>query len=164
MKTLTKTWVPALLAALCVHGSAMAQRYALSPDGTEVSDAVQDLVWRRCPEGRSLVAGQCTAGSTLTFTHEAALLHAATVADSTGLPWRLPNAKELAAIADLSVSKPAIDALAFPNTPLLAFWTSTPQIMHGGTGSALTVDFYQGYLATAARQSLKPVRLVRDKP
>jgi hypothetical protein len=145
-------------------GSTLAPRYTVSPDGTEVSDSLQNLVWRRCPEGRILENGQCTGGSTLLYSHEAALLRAASEANSTGLPWRLPNAKELAAIAELSTSKPATDSFAFPNTPQLKHWTSTPEVFSGGTSAARVVDFFQGYMQSLTRQSAIPIRLVRDGP
>ena len=153
-----------LLALMTLHGEAQAQRFVVSPDGTEVSDGLQGLVWRRCPEGRSLQAFRCTGGATLLLGHEAALLLAASQADATGLPWRLPTAKELAAVADLGTDRPAIDDAAFPDTPWVAFWSATPQVAHGGSSSALVVDFFQGYLTTRSRPSANALRLVRDAP
>jgi hypothetical protein len=49
-----------------------------------------------------------------------------------GLPgngWRLPSLKELVTIVDFgqAIPGPVIDRTAFPNTPSLTFWTSSPK-------------------------------------
>ena len=56
--------------------------------------------------------------------------------------WRLPSMKELQTIVDEKKTNPAIDPIAFPNTPADWFWTSSG---FGGSGSqAWVVDFSSG--------------------
>jgi len=47
--------------------------------------------------------------------------------------WRLPSAIELLSIVDYGQANPAIDQTVFPNTPALAFWTSTTTASAAGS-------------------------------
>ncbi|MFI3196356.1 MAG: DUF1566 domain-containing protein [Methylococcaceae bacterium] len=134
-----------------------ADRYTVSANGEEVKDNETQLIWRRCPAG---MGGSGCTGSASTFTHQAALQHAAGQAASTGVAWRLPNVKELASLADLGRRNPAIDTAFFPNTPSNVFWSSSPNV--GYTYNAWYVNFYYGYVNDyGVRNSAFPVRLVR---
>ena len=144
-----------LLAAGCVWADAP---FTVSADGTEVTDGRTGLVWRRCAEGMAATGGTCT-GTASTFTHELALARARDQATSTGVAWRLPNVKELASIADRSKSNPAIDTVAFPATPVSAFWSSSPYV--GYAYGAWVVDFGYGVVYDYLRGYPLPVRLVR---
>lgn len=69
-----------------------------------------------------------------------------------GLPlagggWRLPTKAELMGIVDHSRTYPAIDVVAFPNTPSEQFWTSSlDQTPAGSTGRyAWYVNFGSGW-------------------
>ena len=137
-------------------GAAYAQPYTISTDGSEVTDQATGLIWRRCAEG--LVGSTCT-GTALTFTHEAALQRAVTVSSLTATAWRLPNVKELASIADKSLSSPAIDAAAFPATPANYFWSSSPYV--GNATVAWVVYFSNGVVDSNFRSVSYYVRLVR---
>lgn len=125
--------------------------FLISTDGAEVADLSTGLIWRRCSEGQTWSGSACT-GTASTFTHEQALVRAQT---QTG--WRLPSVKELSSIADRSLSGPAINASAFPGTPSLKYWASTPS----GTGNAWIVDFTDGLVNNAVRTDAYSVRLVR---
>ena len=148
-----------LLAALLLlaHGTgvALAQaRFTFSADGSEVTDGLTSLIWRRCSEGQSFSSGTCV-GEVTQLTHEAALVHARV---QTG--WRLPNIKELASIADRTRVSPAIDIAAFPATPAVWYWSSSMNVSQGGAG-VWRVGFPAGTVGTQPRDVSSAVRLVR---
>lgn len=132
------------LSFICVLGIfPIAASAQLTVSGTEVTDSKTGLIWRRCPEGMSLSGSTCT-GTPTPFTHEAALQFAAT---QTG--WRLPNIKELSSIVDKNVRiadknliYPAIDSTAFPATPAILFWSSSPFV--SSPDRAWVIDFSSG--------------------
>jgi hypothetical protein len=121
-------------AALSVGFAAYAkERFIPSIDGTEVTDTMTGLVWRRCAEGMAWnnVDQTCT-GAATEFDWGRALDHAKANREA---GWRIPNIKELVSIADRLRAHPAIDVLAFPNTPTDRFFlSSTP------------VSFYIGFV------------------
>jgi hypothetical protein len=45
--------------------------------------------------------------------------------------WRLPTRIELVSIVDYTVWDPAINAAAFPGTPIAYFWTASPYVPIG---------------------------------
>ena len=104
--------------------AALAMPYNDNSDGT-VTDTATGLIWMRCSMGQSWGNGTCT-GSAATYTKD----------DAWGLShifaghndWRLATNEELLGITDTSRSSPAIDVIAFPNTPSYRFWTSTPYL------------------------------------
>jgi hypothetical protein len=61
--------------------------------------------------------------------------------------WRLPSRIELVSIIDPSVSEPSIDVAAFPGTPSVYNWSSTP--LTRWPSSAWTVNFAIGYADTS---------------
>lgn len=148
-----------LLAALLLltveMGGSLAQaRFAYSQDGSEVTDGLTGLTWRRCSEGQSFSGGTCV-GAVATFSHEAALAHARTQAG-----WRLPNVRELASIVDRSRLNPAIDMAAFPGTPNNYYvWSSSPY--PDIAGNAWHVNFGYGFVGMDRRGIDLAVRLVR---
>ena len=82
-------------------------------------------------------------------------------AASSGQPWRLPILKELSSIAavrEAEEGKAAIDAIAFPATPLALFWTSSSI----GPGYFMFVGFTDGSAGEGARNFPGAIRLVRD--
>lgn len=160
-----------LWASVLLHtgGVAAQNRFVVNPDGTEVSDSLTGLTWRRCSEGQSYGSGTCS-GSASLFTLEAALAHANTqilwLDKKTKTVWRLPNVKELSSIVDASRVGPAIDPEAFPATPSnpwgfsIPYWSSSPYV---GTADyfAWYVDFSQGLVLYNNRSGSNYVRLVR---
>jgi hypothetical protein len=46
--------------------------------------------------------------------------------------WRLPTVVELVSIVDFTRADPAVDADAFPNTPVMPFWTSQTDTANSG--------------------------------
>lgn len=62
---------------------------------------------------------------------------------SLGAGWRLPSVEEMETIVDDTTFNPAIDASAFPNTPVASYWTLSPLADH--SSSASYVDFRYGF-------------------
>jgi hypothetical protein len=91
-------------------------------DGGLVRDTLTSLVWQQ-------------QASLTTMTWAAAQAHCS-------LGFRLPTVKELSSIVDFTGS-PAIDQIAFPNTPQVNFWTSSLSATY--SGRAWYVDFDTGY-------------------
>lgn len=132
------------------------ERYRFSATGNEVTDSVTGLVWARCSVGQTWSGSTCT-GTTGAHSHEQALLLAQ---PSNG--WRLPNVKELSSLADKGCRSPAIDSSAFPNTPSVQYWSSSPFMGAGGGSLAWNVHFENGSVFNGyGRSSPYAVRLVR---
>ena len=88
---------------------APAGRFTLAAD--TVVDTVTGLTWQR-------------AASPLTYSWADAGSYCATLSLAGQTGWRLPGLKELASLVDEGLSNPAIDAGAFPATPVEYFWTA----------------------------------------
>lgn len=136
-------------------------RYEFSADGTEVigTAASAKLTWRRCVEGMAWNGKTCT-GTALTFTHEQALQWAAQQAVATGVAWRVPNVKELGWIVDREEPSPTTTHSAFPKTPAVASWTSSPEVRQ--PRAAWAIDFCFGLIVQHDRGDLLVLRLARD--
>lgn len=128
------------------------------PHDDEVVDRVTGLIWRRCSEGQVWTGTNCS-GTVRLFTWRQALDLAQSTAAG-GLPWRLPNVKELASLVHDRQSWPAIDLVAFPDTPSTWFHTSTHVV--GSLASSWTIYFFQGGNYSTPRSSLSALRLVRS--
>src|SRR5215471_9120552 len=74
--------------------------------------------------------------------------------------WRLPSRIELVSILDVTRTQPAINVIAFPQTPSDWFWTSSVAA-EDPTGSAWYVYFYFGYPKTDLVSNLFSARCVR---
>lgn len=133
-------------------------RFRPVENGSEVLDTKTGLIWRRCAEGMEWDGDTCT-GSHAEYAHHEALQHAESEAQRTGKKWRLPSKEELAEIVDKR-QRPAIDSVAFPATPAIVFWSSSPY--EGSTSYAWLVDFSFGLAVNSVRSSNYAVRLVRS--
>lgn len=153
-----------------VHGTGLLQlrqaaraegRFIVSADGTEVTDTLTGLVWRRCAAGMAWNNDtQACEGTATRFKWKAALDYAK--ANREG-GWRLPNVKELLSIADFEAQDPAIDQQAFPNTPTdRAFLSSTMSATRKGMYGAV-VSFSRGEVSQQSAYQFRswPLRLVR---
>ncbi|HXI58807.1 MAG TPA: DUF1566 domain-containing protein, partial [Polyangia bacterium] len=101
-------------------------------DGT-VLDVATGLTWQRAPDP-----------TPRTWSEAAAACAGLPVDSQPGdaRPWRLPDVKELQTLIDESRADPAIDPVAFPDTPSESFWASTP--LAGQPGFAWFVSFHNG--------------------
>lgn len=137
-------------------------RFAPLADNTQVLDRYTGLIWKRCSEGQAWNGTMCT-GSATTHTHEQAM----SLAGQATTGWRLPNVRELSSLLDLGCHNPAIDRVAFPNTPYQTypqsyFWTTTP--LTYSNSYAWMVGFSDGAVDNGGRSGARHVRLVRSAP
>ncbi len=102
-------------------------RFILTDSGDTVSDSRTGLVWQRAINA----AGNWFDGRSYCL-------------NSTGLPgsgWRLPSIEELLTLVDTTRSSPAIDDSWFPDTPVAAYWSSTPSASSTNDAWALVLDY-----------------------
>ncbi|MBI5548961.1 MAG: DUF1566 domain-containing protein [Deltaproteobacteria bacterium] len=129
------------LSGVCVAADYEWTRWRVPPDappasnyqisGGVVTDAVTGLQWQRSISTEEYLwedAKSYCAGSWL---------------DGGG--WRLPTVVELQSIVDFGRYDPAIDPMAFPNTPPDSFWTSS--VLVGHFNDAWVVYFAYGTVA-----------------
>lgn len=121
--------------------------YSIS--GGEVTDQVTGLIWQRAVD------------TTLFTWNDARQRCACATVDGHG-GWRLPSRIELASLADWTVSDPAIDGDAFPDTPADAFWSASPMVEDPGL--AWLVYFGTGFSSYDDYATLHHVRCVRGQP
>jgi hypothetical protein len=76
-----------------------------------------------------------------------------------GTGWRAPSLTEAQSIIDDEHEYPAVDPVAFPGTPSVVFWTSTPRA--DGSGSKWYVDFFYGATDGDVPDRMYRVRCVR---
>ena len=134
----------------CVSGSkkSIALHYVDNGDET-VTDNVTGLTWQKCSSSTS--GSNCATGSVTQYTWLNALNYCANLTLA-GKTWRLPNANELASLADLKTN--GISLTHFPGTPFSAYWTSTSQ---SGTANAFEIV---NNIGGAVKNSGSPVRCV----
>jgi hypothetical protein len=156
---LTLTATGAALAQTCpanVKRSAPDSRYELQNSGAEVWDKQTDLIWQRCSLGQSWDGSTCT-GAATRHTWQQAL----EAAKAAGGGWALPNKRELSSLVERGCYNPAINNMAFPNTPSSWYWSSSSVAGYGGY--AWYVHFYDGYDGYGHKYSGYYVRLVRAR-
>jgi hypothetical protein len=135
-------------------------RYQVHDDGT-VTDRETGLMWSVCVEG--MKGKNCNKGQALELSWAGALTYLPALNSDEGFAgykdWRLPNIRELATLAELQCSQPAINLEIFPNTPSTHIWSSSPY--HFYTHYSWYVDFESGQITYAERIKPKQLRLVR---
>ena len=146
--------------AAALRSSVAKDRFVTSPDGTELTDNLTRLIWPRCPAGMVWNDGTQTCTGTATqFSWVAAQDYAA--ANRQG-GWRIPNTKELFSIVDFTTPSPAIDHVAFPNTPTSPPFLSSTPFDDVGVISVQVVWFFRGAIEQIDAYSTRwPLRLVR---
>ena len=136
-------------------------RYDINTADAVVIDKKTTLMWKRCSEG--LTGNNCENGvATLHNWQQALLLQDAANAENfAGFnDWRLPNIEELRSIVALNCANPAINEVAFPNTPVYWFWSSSPILQNDNF--AWDIYFGKGNDTGNFRTVEFNVRLVRD--
>lgn len=139
---ITALWISSL--ALSVSADAPPGRYTINDDGT-VLDTRTQLTW--------LVDADIT-----THTQADAISWCAS-SELSGGGWRLPQRSELLTLADPTRIAPAIDPVAFPDTPSDFFWSAT--VYAGDSSEGWTVMFLDGNSGTAPVTNNHRVRCVR---
>ena len=118
--------------------NAPAGQYVVTAGGTgngTVYDTKSKLTWQQ------------TISSTSYGWADAKTYCAGVAASLGGTGWRLPTLKELQSLVDYSQSTaPMIDPNAFPSTPSVIFWSSSPQA--GSPPYVWVVDFSLGSTST----------------
>lgn len=156
------------LGVLGFGSNVFAAPYVVSKNSAEVTDNETGLTWKRCAEGASWTGARCS-GAPMRFTFEKAQARARAEAIASGLDWRVPSEAELMGITKAGFS-PAIDSVAFPDTPPNKFWTCSPFGLHVGCGIEPTpgpyarakfVLFANGAADAGYRLESNYVRLVR---
>jgi hypothetical protein len=123
--------------------------------GETVYDPTTKLTWMRCSYGQIWRKGGGCDGDVKPVDWDAAM--ALRVPGDSA--WRLPTKDELDSIVESHCKKPAIDEDVFPDTALMAYWTSTPS----GPSYAWHVNFRWGISAWQyLRSNHYAVRFVRD--
>ena len=139
--------------------SAPTLRFVPDASGDEVTDRAAHVVWRRCVEGMKWNGTTCK-GHAGAYTFSEAITRAQDEAARTGLPWRLPNIKELHMIVDETTFNPVIDEATFPGTPSSRHWASTASTYD--PSRIWMVDFLGGQVASMGNDGAWYLRLVRD--
>lgn len=129
----------------------------------EVLDTRTGLVWTRCSDGQSWDGAACV-GEAFLFSWRNAVDRAKVVAGNTGIPWRLPNPKELTSIVDAGRFAPTIDTTVFPGTPAVRYWTSSYDSGNATLSTAYFVNFEHGGSYDHDQQRGYAIRLVRTGP
>jgi hypothetical protein len=119
---------------------------AYAVEGDSARDTVTGLVWLREASATGAAFDQAPA-------------YCESRARATGQPWRLPTRIELVSIADPSRRAPALDPVAFPDTPVDFFWTASP--VSGDARLGWAVFFLDGAAVHADRLLVAKVRCVR---
>ncbi|VAW52441.1 hypothetical protein MNBD_GAMMA05-753 [hydrothermal vent metagenome] len=133
-----------------------------------ITDPETGLIWKKCSEGQtwSGAGNNCSSGAAADFTWQAALQRAQEVNDGivgenfSETDWRLPNIKELASIAELRCSDPAINNTVFPETLSAWFWSSSPYAPNAFF--ARGVSFSNVFDGARVKSNINRVRLVRS--
>jgi cysteine-rich repeat protein len=99
-----------------------AGQFVVAGDGLTVTDTITGLVWQR--DGSGTRTG-CSGPDNLTCEWAEAKAYCASLTLGGITGWRLPAMMELSTIVDFTKADPAIDPMAFPNTPADYFWTSS---------------------------------------
>lgn len=113
-----------------------------------VIDKVTGLTWQRAID------------QTNTYTWADAEAYCANLTLAGHGDWRLPSAIELYSLVDYTKFNPAIDATAFPDTPAVFFWSSSPLV--GNSSSAWVVYFDNGHAGNVGISGTGRVRCVRS--
>lgn len=153
----------ALAAALLAPVAWAAAPFTVNNDGT-VTDAATGLMWDQCYLGQGSTG--CAGGTNPTYSWVDALSAVKYVNATPGgykghTDWRLPNKNELESLVKIDAYAPAIDTVAFPDTSLYAFWSSTT--VARTPSLAWKVKFDTGTPNTFYKTNAYHVRLVRSE-
>lgn len=126
-------------------GAPNPEAYVVHDDGT-VTDDLTGLMWQEAPQHGAYTWAEADSYCTS--------LTLATYGD-----WRLPTFIELVSILDYSQIRPAISPTAFPGTPWIDLWSSTP--FAGDAFSAREVYFSTGDTGHDGVSATNDVRCAR---
>lgn len=166
------TWV--LIALLFIPGSLPVAFAEQSCDPGEPTAAVRlldgvaidrrsGLMWMRCAYGQRWDAGHCERHAE-TFTWREAQVEIARFNEQGGAfgftDWRLPTVAEMLSIVVPGCEEPALNIRVFPNAPITAYWTTTPDPVY--PPGVMLVHFVNGRAYMGNRSVAWSMRLVRE--
>ena len=140
-----------------IPSSAPDSRYVIDTENSTVIDLKTQLMWSRCPIGKSGV--NCEIGSDTLYTLAESKILPATSTLAGYINWRLPNIKELNDLVENRCLNPSININVFPNTHqdnninTSVFWSSTIENK---------LRFYNGETAILNSLFVYQIRMVRD--
>ena len=149
--------------ARCVRGRPADRRrfeHSVVSGDRIVEDTVTGLVWQGCAAGQG--GDACDSGSATAMLWMQALDHCEELDWGGSTEWRLPNAEELQSIVDYRYEDPSIDETAFPETPLIEFWSSSTRA--SSPSEAWYVLFERGSLVSKEKVYEYAVRCVHGEP
>ncbi|MCU0693629.1 MAG: DUF1566 domain-containing protein [Polyangiaceae bacterium] len=123
-----------------------------------VSDTGTGLQWQGCAAGLS--GPNCATGNATSLPWSGALSYCEGLSYASHTDWRLPSRAELQSIVDQRTRFPAIDAVAFPGTPRVGFWSSSSYASY--VSNAWEVDFEDGAMLVEGKSNVGKVRCVRS--
>ena len=138
-------------------------RYVIETISTDnvVTDNRTGLMWKQCSEGLSGTG--CMVGVASKHPWNEALGLPANI-NNTGYAgfndWRIPNIEELRSISVNNCYNPAVNETAFPNTPSVGYWSSSPDAYFGT--NSWYVSFNIASVNAITRGFNNHVRLVRS--
>jgi hypothetical protein len=141
------TWAGWVMPNPASSGLSNPASYTVNAAKTQVTDDVTGLIWQRNVDPGS-------------FTWDDAKQYCACLTVDGVAGWRLPSRIELASIADWTKASPAIDSVAFPDTPSESFWASSP--LTGDPGLSYIVDFASGHTSYSDMGYTYRARCVRS--
>lgn len=119
--------------------------YTVGADQATVTDDVTGLVWQR-----ELAPGTYTWDEARAYCEDLVL---------GACDWRLPTRIELTSIVSYARASPAIDPVAFPDTPNADVWSATPSIPVAM--GAWVISMGNGFTSATAATDAELVRCVR---
>lgn len=120
-----------------------------------------DVQWYRCSAGQEFRNRRCQ-GEALELPLKDAEAYTVDFAKSNPGNWRLPTAKELAAIQESRCRNPSMNPNVFPGIKTGAYWTSTPSRWGSHVGCAVYTT--RGHWTCRTWKELeRPFLLVRDR-
>jgi hypothetical protein len=125
-----------------------------------VRDHATGLDWQGCTAG--LAGPTCELGSSTPADWPGALSYCEALDWGGSDDWFLPNTRELGSIANGRRGMPAVDWVAFPNTPAAACWSSTTTAML--PGQALCFEFAYSAVIGEDKTSTAHIRCARREP
>ncbi|MCG6167179.1 DUF1566 domain-containing protein [Leptospira sp. FAT2] len=146
----------------CVSGSGGSNQTLSDPGDQTIVDSTSNLIWQKCSAGLS--GNTCATGTATKPNWSTALSYCNSLSGG-GRIWRLPTAKELSSIVDISSTSNTLAASSvyFPNTKNSYYWTSSSYAP--SASNAWTVFFQTGEMTPfSSKSGTAYVRCVANGP
>lgn len=151
----------AVFAGQSCRGQEPGHVFETRDDGIAI-DKQSGLMWMRCAFGQRWHAGRCERQAEIFTWNEARVEISRFNADGGVFgfnDWRLPTITELQSIVVPGCEEPALDTAVFPDAPITAYWSSTPDPDY--EPGVMLVHFVNGRIYMGNRAVHWAMRLVR---